>query len=161
MYDVLWHVCVCVCVQTSQVADKEMYQQTKSQLLAMMDVAMGGRVAEEMTNGPDKITTGQYRLPSRRFGQGRQGHGSVMSVWQMTYCNVYCVCIGASDDFKQATAVATAMVKRFGMSDKVGVRVFAEEEVDSGMSFLKVNELSPNTQELIDSEIKRLLQVVI
>lgn len=78
----------------------------------------------------------------------------------MTYCNVCCVCIGASDDFKQATAVATAMVKRFGMSDKVGVRVFAEEEVDSGMSFLKVNELSPNTQELIDSEIKRLLQVV-
>lgn len=31
---------------------------TKSQLLAEMDVAMGGRVAEELMFGPDKVTTG-------------------------------------------------------------------------------------------------------
>ena len=37
--------------------------------------------------------------------------------------------------------------------------MFADEEVESGMSFLKVNELSPQTAELVDNEIKRLLQV--
>jgi len=31
---------------------------TKSQLLAQMDVSMGGRVAEELVFGPDKVTTG-------------------------------------------------------------------------------------------------------
>ena len=40
------------------VPEKEMYNQTKSQLLAQMDVAMGGRVAEELTFGSDKVTTG-------------------------------------------------------------------------------------------------------
>ena len=39
------------------------------------------------------------------------------------------------------------------------MRVFDEEEVESGMSFLKVNDLSPQMAELVDSEIKRLLQV--
>ena len=42
---------------------------------------------------------------------------------------------------------------------QVGVRVFDDEEVESGLSFLKVNDLSPQMAELVDSEIKRLLQV--
>jgi len=44
--------------QTSFVPDKEQYNMTKSQLLAQMDVSMGGRVAEELVFGPDKVTTG-------------------------------------------------------------------------------------------------------
>jgi len=44
--------------QTSFVPDKEQYNMTKSQLLAEMDVSMGGRVAEELVFGPDKVTTG-------------------------------------------------------------------------------------------------------
>jgi ATP-dependent metalloprotease len=107
---------------TSFVPDKEQYNLTKSQLLAQMDVAMGGRVAEEMAFGADKVTT------------------------------------GASADFQGATAIATAMVKRFGMSEKVGVRVFHEEDVDTGLSFLKLNEVGPGTTEMVDGEIKRLLQ---
>jgi ATP-dependent metalloprotease len=51
------------------------------------------------------------------------------------------------------------MVKQFGMSDKVGVRVFGEDAVDSGLSMLKVNDVSPATTELVDNEIKRFLQV--
>lgn len=47
-----------VAVQTSFVPDKEQYNMTKSQLLAEMDVSMGGRVAEEIVFGPDKVTTG-------------------------------------------------------------------------------------------------------
>ena len=37
--------------------------------------------------------------------------------------------------------------------------MFDEEEVESGLSFLKVNELSPHMAEMVDGEIKRLLQV--
>lgn len=107
---------------TSFVPDKEQYNMTKSQLLAQMDVSMGGRVAEEIVFGADKVTT------------------------------------GAAADFQGATAIATAMVKRFGMSEKVGVRVFHEEDVDTGLSFLKLNEVGPATTEMVDAEIKRLLQ---
>lgn len=38
------------------VMDKNAY--TKKELLAMIDVCMGGRVAEELTYGPDEVTTG-------------------------------------------------------------------------------------------------------
>ncbi|ESO02641.1 hypothetical protein HELRODRAFT_65229, partial [Helobdella robusta] len=107
---------------TSFVPDKEQYNLTRSQLLAQLDVAMGGRVAEELVYGPDNVTT------------------------------------GAQADFSQATAIATAMVKQYGMSEKVGVRVFHEEDVDTGLSFVKLNEVGPATTELVDNEIKRLLQ---
>lgn len=106
---------------TAFLPEKEAYNHTKSQLLARMDVAMGGRVAEEMIYGTEKVTT------------------------------------GAGNDFDQATGIATAMVKKFGMSDKVGVRVFQDEGQDSGLSMVKVNDVSPATTELIDNEIKRLL----
>lgn len=48
------------------------------------------------------------------------------------------------------------MVKVFGMSDKVGFRA----HVDSRrQEFVSANEYSPSTNELIDNEVKRLLQV--
>lgn len=53
-----------LCLQTSFVPDKEQYNMTKSQLLAQMDVSMGGRVAEELVFGPDKVTTGTSRFLS-------------------------------------------------------------------------------------------------
>ena len=45
--------------QTSFVPDKEQYNFTRSQLLAQLDVAMGGRVAEEIVYGIDQVTTGE------------------------------------------------------------------------------------------------------
>lgn len=39
------------------------------------------------------------------------------------------------------------------------MRVFHDEDVDTGMSFLKLNEVGPATTEAVDNEIKRLLQV--
>ena len=42
----------------SQVPDKDEYSATKQALLARMDVAMGGRVAEELLFGPEQVTTG-------------------------------------------------------------------------------------------------------
>ncbi|KAF2885394.1 hypothetical protein ILUMI_20792 [Ignelater luminosus] len=43
---------------TAYIPEKERYHVTKSQLLAMMDTMMGGRAAEELIFGPDKITSG-------------------------------------------------------------------------------------------------------
>jgi len=44
------------------------------------------------------------------------------------------------------------------MSDKVGTRSFHEEEQDAGLGFVRVNDISPTMQEMIDLEIKRLMQ---
>ncbi|KAF2367097.1 Peptidase FtsH [Trinorchestia longiramus] len=62
---------------------------------------------------------------------------------------------GASSDLKQATSVATHMVKDFGMSDRVGLRTF---EDTSGQLIGSGDSLSISTKEAIDAEIKRLLQ---
>jgi hypothetical protein len=45
------------------------------------------------------------------------------------------------------------------MSEKVGTRSFHEDEQDAGMGFVRVNDVSPSMQEMIDMEIKRLMQV--
>ena len=45
------------------------------------------------------------------------------------------------------------------MSEKVGTRSFREEEQDAGLGFVRVNDISPSMQEMIDLEIKRLMQV--
>ena len=44
------------------------------------------------------------------------------------------------------------------MSEKVGTRSFHEEEQDAGLGFVRVNDISPTMQEMIDLEIKRLMQ---
>ncbi|KAL5287515.1 YME1L1 family protein [Megaselia abdita] len=43
---------------TAYIPEKERYHVTKAQLLAMMDTMMGGRAAEEIIFGADKITSG-------------------------------------------------------------------------------------------------------
>ncbi|XP_075676764.1 ATP-dependent zinc metalloprotease YME1L isoform X2 [Dermatophagoides pteronyssinus] len=103
---------------TAYIPEKESYHVTRSQMLATMDTLMGGRVAEELIFGLERITT------------------------------------GASSDLKKATKMATSMVKDLGMSEKVGLRTFDEEH----NSLVVVNELSNSTSELIDNEIKRILQ---
>lgn len=43
---------------TSFIADKEQYNQTKAELMAQLDVSMGGRAAEEVVFGTEHVTTG-------------------------------------------------------------------------------------------------------
>jgi len=43
---------------TAYIPDKEQYHVTKSQLMALMDTMMGGRAAEELIFGLDKVTSG-------------------------------------------------------------------------------------------------------
>lgn len=44
--------------QTSFVPEKETYHMTKAQMLASMDSCMGGRAAEELVFGHDRVTSG-------------------------------------------------------------------------------------------------------
>ena len=55
---------------------------------------------------------------------------------------------------QQATAIATHMVKEWGMSEKFGLRTV---DGNSGSMF-PANELGPSTTEVLDNEIKRILQ---
>lgn len=101
---------------TAYIPEKERYHVTKAQLLAMMDTMMGGRAAEEIIFGTDKITS------------------------------------GASSDLKQATSIATHMVKDWGMSEKVGLRT-----IESSKGLYPNESLGPNTVEAVDGEIKKIL----
>ncbi|KAK0166000.1 hypothetical protein PV328_004463 [Microctonus aethiopoides] len=102
---------------TSFVPEKDVFHDTKSKLLARMDASLGGRAAEELIFGPEKVTT------------------------------------GASSDLIMATRIAEAMVKNYGMSEKVGFRASTRSSNDESSL-----EYSPSTTEVIDAEIKRILQ---
>lgn len=43
---------------TFQLPEMDKYDQTKRELLARLDVCMGGKIAEEILNGPDNVTSG-------------------------------------------------------------------------------------------------------
>ncbi|MBL0318102.1 MAG: ATP-dependent zinc metalloprotease FtsH [Alphaproteobacteria bacterium] len=98
--------------------EKDRVSLTREKLKADICVAMGGRVAEEMIFGYEKVTS------------------------------------GASMDIKQATAYATAMVKEWGMSDKVGPLYHGE---DHSRPFTMPEMQAQDTVSLIDQEIKSLV----
>ena len=81
------------------------WHETKAQMLANMDVSMGGRIAEELIFGKEKITG------------------------------------GASSDLSSATRTAVSMVKKLGMSEKVGLRVQYDDPVQN-------MEYGPSTREV-------------
>jgi cell division protease FtsH len=66
---------------------------------------------------------------------------------------------GVSDDIKKATEIARAMVTELGMSDKIGfIRVSEEEDPTSmGYRYGEGREVSEKTAELVDSEVKKLI----
>ncbi|MFV3127827.1 ATP-dependent zinc metalloprotease FtsH [Niveispirillum sp. KHB5.9] len=70
------------------------------------------------------------------------------------------VTTGASSDIQQATRWARAMVAEYGMSDKLGrVRYNAnEQEVFLGHSVAQQQNISEATAQLIDEEIRRLIE---
>ena len=84
---------------------------------------MGGRVAEEIIFGYDKVTT------------------------------------GAASDIKMATLLARAMVTQYGMSDKLGPIAYGdnEEEVFLGHSVARTQNISDETQTIVDEEIHRIV----
>ncbi|MEP3276981.1 MAG: ATP-dependent zinc metalloprotease FtsH [Stappiaceae bacterium] len=100
--------------------EKDQVSLTRAKCYADLAVAMGGRVAEEMIFGYEKVTS------------------------------------GASGDIQMATKLSRAMATQFGMSDKLGPLLYAEneEEVFLGHSVARQQHVSDETQKMVDAEIK-------
>ena len=66
---------------------------------------------------------------------------------------------GASQDIKQATAIARAMVTQYGMSEKVGMIDYGNEgdEVFIGRDLAHTKSYGESVATVIDSEIKRII----
>lgn len=66
---------------------------------------------------------------------------------------------GASNDFERATHIARDMVMRYGMTDALGVMVYAdnEGEVFLGRSVTKTTNMSETTMQKVDAEIRRII----
>ena len=66
---------------------------------------------------------------------------------------------GASNDLERATDLARAMVTRYGMSDKLGPRVFGsrEELVFLGREISEQRNYSEDVAQQIDDEVKRII----
>ncbi len=94
------------------------------QMTSRLTILMGGRVAEELINGKDKVTS------------------------------------GASSDIQAATGLARNMVTRWGYSDRLGLVSYGDnqEEVFLGHSVSRTQNVSEETANIIDSEVKRLVQ---
>ena len=69
------------------------------------------------------------------------------------------VTTGASQDIKQATAVAKAMVMQYGMSEKAGLVNYGSEgdEIFIGRDFGQTKSYGEAMATLIDSEVKRII----
>ena len=66
---------------------------------------------------------------------------------------------GASQDIKQATSIARAMVTQYGMSEKIGMINYGsdDEEVFIGRDLAHTKAYGENVAAVIDSEVKRII----
>ena len=108
---------------TASLPEEDRHAYSKDYLLARLAMLFGGRAAEELVFGPDKVTT------------------------------------GAGNDIERATRLARRMVTCYGMSDLVGPLAVgdSEQEVFLGRELVQRREISEKTAELVDSEVKRLI----
>ena len=108
---------------TVSLPEEDRRTHTKKFILGQLAMAYGGRVAEEIIFGTDKITT------------------------------------GAAQDIRHATELARRMVTEFGMSEIVGPMAVGEREqhIFLGREISRRHEVSEKTAEVVDAEIKRLL----
>ena len=64
---------------------------------------------------------------------------------------------GASNDFERATKLARDMVTKYGMSDSMGIMVYAGSDQDSFFGNMSSKTVSEATQQKVDMEIRRIL----
>jgi cell division protease FtsH len=74
---------------------------------------------------------------------------------QIVYGNVT---TGAESDLEQVTRIARAMVGRWGMSEKVGLVSVLPGPSDEGNPFAADGLASPATRELVDAEVRRIVE---
>jgi cell division protease FtsH len=106
-----------------QLPEGDRYSMNFEQMTSRLAIMMGGRVAEELIFGKDKVTS------------------------------------GASSDIQAATSLARNMVTRWGYSDKLGLVSYGDnqEEVFLGHSVSRTQNVSEETANIIDAEVKRLV----
>jgi len=98
---------------------------TRQQIEATLVMTFGGRVAEELVFGHDRVTT------------------------------------GASSDIQKATQLARRYVTQWGLSDAIGpIQVGEhEQELFLGRDLQRRGEVSEQTAQLVDAEVKRVITV--
>ncbi|XOV77445.1 MAG: ATP-dependent zinc metalloprotease FtsH [Aestuariibacter sp.] len=108
---------------TMYLPEQDRVSHSKQHLESMISSLFGGRLAEKIIYGVDKVTT------------------------------------GASNDIERATDIARKMVTQWGLSDKMGPMLYAEEEgeVFLGRSAAQVKHMSDDTARAIDAEIKAVI----
>jgi cell division protease FtsH len=96
---------------------------TREQLEARLVMAYGGRAAEEIVFGRDRVTT------------------------------------GAASDIQQATNIARRYVTQWGLSDTIGPILVGdnEQELFLGREIQSRREVSEQTAQLVDAEVKRVV----
>ena len=96
---------------------------TRMQLEALLVMTYGGRTAEELVFGYDRVTT------------------------------------GASSDIQKATSIARRYVTQWGLSDAIGPILVGdnEQEVFLGRDIQSRREVSEQTAQLVDAEVKRVI----
>ena len=64
---------------------------------------------------------------------------------------------GASNDFERATKMARAMVTKYGMSDRLGVMVYEDDNTQGFFGNVGSRTISEATQQQVDEEVRRIL----
>ncbi len=108
---------------TASLPEEDRHSYSRDYLVGRLVMLFGGRVAEEMIFGPEKVTT------------------------------------GAGNDIERATQMARRMVTQFGMSEAIGPMAIgdSEQEVFLGRDIGQRRQVSEQTAQLVDAEVKRLL----
>jgi len=108
---------------TASLPEVDRHNYTKDWLIGSLAMFFGGRVAEELVFGADKVTT------------------------------------GAGNDIERATGLARRMVTQFGMSERIGPLAVGdkEQEIFLGREFAQRREISERTAQMVDDEVKRLV----
>jgi cell division protease FtsH len=108
---------------TASLPEVDRHNYSKDWLIGSLAMFFGGRVAEELVFGSDKITT------------------------------------GAGNDIERATGLARRMVTQFGMSELIGPLAVGdkEQEIFLGREFAQRREISERTAQMVDGEVKRLI----
>ncbi|MDO4435278.1 MAG: ATP-dependent zinc metalloprotease FtsH [Cardiobacteriaceae bacterium] len=103
--------------------DQDRYSYSKEALESKISTLYGGRLAEEIIYGKEKVST------------------------------------GASNDIERATSLARNMVTQWGLSERLGAILYAEEEgeVFLGRSVTRHKNISDETARLIDEEIRLII----
>ncbi len=109
---------------TTYLPENDRFSYTKQHIESLISSLFGGRIAEEIICGEEKVTT------------------------------------GASNDIERATDLASKMVLRWGMSNKIGPQLMIEPEQESflGSQGARTKTIGLETQKVIDLEIKEILE---